>query len=54
MSILLMVSYIRLAAKDGVIKSPAFKEKTFRTDIPMSKRGVKHEVQEEPEDIEVG
>jgi ferredoxin len=44
----------KLAEKNGVLKSPAFKEKKFRADVPMSKRGVKHEVQEAPEDIEVG
>lgn len=44
----------KLAYKDGVIKSPSFKEKKYRKDIPLTKRGVKHEVQEEPEDIEVG
>ena len=43
-----------LASKDGIIKSPAFKEKKFRADVPMIKRGIKHEVQEEPEDIEIG
>jgi len=40
--------------KDGAVKSPAFKEKKYRKDISLTKRGVKHEVQEEPEDIEVG
>ncbi len=40
--------------KEGVIKSPAFKERKFREDIPLSKRGVKQEVQVAPEDIEVG
>lgn len=44
----------KLASKDGVVKSPAFKEKKYRKDIPLTKRGVKHEVQEEPEDIEIG
>jgi ferredoxin len=44
----------KLASKNGVVRSPAYKEKKFREDVPMTKRGVKHEVQEEPEDIEVG
>lgn len=43
-----------LASKDGIIKSPAFKEKKYRSDVGMLKRGVKHEVQEEPENIEIG
>lgn len=42
------------AAKDGTIKSPAYKERKFRTDIPLTKRGVKEKVQLAPEDIEVG
>ncbi len=44
----------KLATKDGVPKSPAYKEKKFRKDIPLTKRGVKKEVQEEPEEKEVG
>jgi len=42
-------------SKDGVVKSPAYKEKKFRTDIPLEKRGVGELVQEEPEELqEVG
>lgn len=37
--------------KDGALKSPAHKAKKFRDDIPMEMRGVKKEVQEEPEDV---
>jgi ferredoxin len=44
----------KLASKGDVLRSPAYKEKKFREDVPMTKRGVKHEVQEEPADIEVG
>ena len=44
----------KLAEKDGVLKSPAFKERKFREDVPMSERGVKKEVQVEPEELEVG
>jgi len=44
----------KLAYKDGVAKSPSFKEKKYREDIPLSMRGVGKEVQVEPEDIEVG
>ena len=41
--------------KEGEVKSPAYKEKKYRTDIPLELRGVKKEVQEEPEDMkEVG
>ena len=44
-----------LGKKNGQVKSPAFREKKYREDIPMDKRGVGHEVQEEPEEIkEVG
>lgn len=44
----------KLGSKDGVIKSPAFKEKKYRKDIPLTQRGVKKEVQLEPEELEVG
>lgn len=44
----------KLATKGGVVKSPAFKEKKYRKDIPLEMRGVKKEVQEEPEESEVG
>lgn len=40
--------------KEGVTKSPAFKEKKYRQDIPLESRGVKKEVQVEPEELEVG
>jgi Fe-S-cluster-containing dehydrogenase component len=38
----------------GVIKSPAHREKKYRTDIPLSKRGVGAKVQLAPEDSEAG
>jgi Fe-S-cluster-containing dehydrogenase component len=37
--------------KEGVVKSPAFKEKSYREDIPLELRGVKKEVQEEPVEV---
>lgn len=41
--------------KEGTLKSPSYKEKKFRADIPPEMRGVKKEVQEEPEELkEVG
>jgi hypothetical protein len=36
-------------AKDGQLKSPLYKEKAYRTDIPLCDRGVGRVVQEEPE-----
>ena len=44
----------KLSQKDGKVRSPEYKEKKYRKDIPLTKRGVQHEVQEAPEDIEVG
>jgi Fe-S-cluster-containing hydrogenase component 2 len=41
-------------SKDGTVKSPAYKEKKFRADVPLTQRGVKQKVQLAPEDIEVG
>lgn len=41
-------------SKEGQVKSPAYKEKKFRQDIPLTKRGVGEKVQEEPEESEVG
>ena len=41
-------------AKDGSLKSPAYKEKKFREDIPLTKRGVGAKVQLEPQEAEVG
>lgn len=40
--------------KDGTVKSPEYKEKKFREDIPLNQRGVKKEVQIAPEEAEVG
>lgn len=42
------------AKKDGTIKSPEYREKKFRTDIPESDRAAGILVQVEPEDDEVG
>ena len=44
----------KLASKNGVVKSPSFKEKKYRKDIPLAQRGVKKEVQVQPEEQEVG
>ena len=45
----------RLAvAKDGTVKSPAYRENRYRTDIPLQMRGVGIEVQEEPQELEAG
>ncbi|MFA6191285.1 MAG: 4Fe-4S dicluster domain-containing protein [Sulfurimonas sp.] len=38
----------KLCDKDNIVKSPAVKEKKYRTDIPLSMRGVGKEVQVEP------
>ena len=37
--------------KEGTLKSPLFKEKPYREDIPLEDRGVGCLVQEEPEDL---
>ena len=42
----------KLGTKNGVAKSPAFREKKYRKDIPIEMRGVGHIVQEEPENLE--
>jgi len=42
----------KLGTKNGTVKSPSFREKKYRTDIPLEMRGVGKEVQEEPEDIQ--
>ena len=42
----------KLGTKNGQVKSPSFREKKYRTDIPLEMRGVGKEVQEEPEDIQ--
>ncbi len=44
----------KLGTKNGVAKSPAFREKKYRTDIPLEMRGVHKEVQVAPEKLEVG
>ncbi|MBU1659543.1 4Fe-4S dicluster domain-containing protein [bacterium] len=40
--------YKLASTKEGTIKSPAFKERKYREDIPLKMRGVKKEVQVEP------
>jgi len=42
----------KLETKNGLPKSPAFREKEYRKDIPIEMRGVGHIVQEEPKDLE--
>lgn len=42
----------KLGEKNGVLKSPSFREKKYRKDIPNEMRGVGHFVQEEPENLE--
>jgi len=44
----------KLGEKNGSIKSPVFREKKYREDIPITMRSVGEFVQKEPEDIEVG
>jgi hypothetical protein len=46
--------YVIGAKKDGTVKSPEYREKKYRTDIPNSDRGTGALVQVEPEDGEVG
>jgi len=42
-------------SKDGRLKSPVYKEKIYREDIPVAERGIGKLVQEEPEELqEVG
>jgi ferredoxin len=41
--------------KEGILKSPSYKAKSYRKDIPLSDRGVGKQVQEAPEELhEVG
>ncbi|WP_295053149.1 4Fe-4S dicluster domain-containing protein [Sulfuricurvum sp.] len=41
--------------KEGSLRSPAYKAKSYREDIPIEQRGIGKLVQEEPEDLqEVG
>ncbi|MDP2850811.1 MAG: 4Fe-4S dicluster domain-containing protein [Sulfuricurvum sp.] len=41
--------------KEGKLRSPTYKAKSFREDIPLSERGIGKLVQEEPEEMqEVG
>lgn len=44
----------KLGTKNGVAKSPAFREKKYRTDISLEMRGVGKEVQVAPQELEVG
>lgn len=44
--------YKLAVSKDGRIKSPTYKEKSYRKDIPLSERGIGKLVQEEPEELE--
>ncbi len=44
----------KLGTKNGVVKSPSFREKKYRQDIPMEMRGVGKEVQVAPEELDVG
>jgi len=37
------------SSKEGTVKSPAYREKAYRDDIPLELRGVGKEVQEAPE-----
>lgn len=38
--------------KEGVVKSPIYKERKYREDIPLSSRGIGKEVQVEPESLQ--
>jgi ferredoxin len=38
--------------KEGKLRSPTYKAKSFREDIPLSERGIGKLVQEEPEELE--
>jgi hypothetical protein len=42
----------KLGKKNGVPKSPSFREKKYRKDIPLSDRGIGKLVQEEPDNLE--
>ncbi len=39
-------------SKEGVVKYPSYKEKKYRTDIPLDHRGIGKVVQEEPEALD--
>ena len=41
-------SRYKLGEKNGVIKSPDFREKKYRTDIPLTSRNVGEAVEQEP------
>jgi len=41
----------KLGSKNGQLKTPTFRKKKFRTDIPVEDRGVGALVQEEPEEL---
>ena len=41
----------KLGEKKGVLKTPSFREKKYREDIPLEMRGIGKEVQVEPEEI---
>ena len=41
--------------KEGILRSPSYKAKSFREDIPLNERGIGKLVQEEPDEMqEVG
>jgi len=42
----------KLGEKNGVLKTPEFREKKYRTDIPLTKRNVKEPVEQAPEEME--
>ncbi len=44
----------KLGTKNGTLKTPSFREKKYRKDIPAESRGVGKEVEEAPDDKEVG
>ena len=41
----------KLGEKNGELRSPEFKQRKYREDIPLTMRGVGHPVQEEPEEL---
>ncbi|KIM11329.1 MAG: 4Fe-4S ferredoxin [Sulfuricurvum sp. PC08-66] len=47
-------TYALGTTKEGTPKSPTYREQKYREDIALSKRGVGHEVQEEPTQNEAG
>jgi ferredoxin len=38
--------------KEGILRSPTYKSKSYREDIPVAERGIGKLVQEEPEELE--